>query len=83
MAWMFFRWLDSNEAAIAKHGISIEECEAVASKYEPTRRGENLLATGPTPSGRWIEVLYVMEDDMTAFVMHAMDVKPKKRKRRK
>lgn len=63
-----FAWEDRNEAHIAKHGVTPGEAEYVARAARqpyPLRQGVKWLVRGPTPAGRWLQVIYVHRDVAT------------------
>jgi uncharacterized DUF497 family protein len=69
---MEFRWNDWNEEHIAVHGVSVEEAESVACKGKPRHRGDGkYLVVGRGHGGRWLQVIYVLDEDGTLYVIHA------------
>ncbi|HMO26304.1 MAG TPA: hypothetical protein PKB10_08540 [Tepidisphaeraceae bacterium] len=72
--WFDFRWIEFNEARIAEHGITTEECEWVVCHVRPRQSGTTLIAEGQTQAGRDIRVIYTMDDAMTVFVIIAYEV---------
>jgi uncharacterized DUF497 family protein len=72
---MEFRWNDSNVWHVGQHGVSPEEAEWVlrtARQPYPQYRGEGKwLVWGPRPDGRLFQVVYVLDEDGTAYVIHA------------
>ena len=86
-----FRWNDWNIGHIADHGISQSEAEFVvdnAKRPFPEMVGDGKrLVVGKTPKGTYIQVIYVLDEDGTAFVIHARPLtdseKRRYRKRRK
>lgn len=82
---MHFRWNDWNIDHIAKHGVSPEEAEAaVLSARRPFPRflGDRWLAVGRGIGGRWVQVIYLMDDDdESAFVIHARPLTDKEKRR--
>ena len=75
---MDFRWIEWNIDHLAKHGIAPEEAEEVvlgASGPYPRRIGGQKLAVwGPGRGGRLLQVIFVLDDDGTAFVIHAREL---------
>ena len=71
---MDFRWNQWNIEHLAKHGVDPEEAEEVvrtATGPYPRRIGEDkLLVWGPGRGGRLLRVIFVLDDDGTAFVLH-------------
>ena len=75
---MDFRWNQWNIEHLAKHGIDPEEAEEVvretAGPY-PRHIGEDkLLVWGPGRGGRLLQVIFVVDDDGTAFVIHGREL---------
>ena len=86
---MEFRWNEWNLDHIAVHGVTPEEAERVVENAEPPypegREDGKLLVIGRSDGGRWMQVIYVQDDDDTAFVIHArpLDDGEKRRYRRR
>jgi len=79
-----FRWIEWNEEKVARHGVAPEEVEYVvnhARRPFPEEHGEKLFAAGPTAAGRWIQVVFILDDDETAFVLHARPLNESERLR--
>jgi uncharacterized DUF497 family protein len=79
-----FRWIDWNEEKVARHGVTPEEAEHVvnhARRPFPEQHGEKLFVAGPTAGGRWLQVIFVLDDSETAFVIHARPLNEAERKR--
>ena len=72
---MDFRWNQWNVEHLASHGVDPEEAEDVvvqASGPYPRRIGDDkLMVWGPGRGGRLLQVVFVLDDDGTAFVIHA------------
>jgi hypothetical protein len=79
-----FRWIDWNEAHATKHGCTIGEIESVvrnAGRGFPRKRDrKKWLVVGRGTGGRPIRVIYVLDDDGTAFVIHAMPLTTRRRR---
>jgi hypothetical protein len=64
-----FAWEQRNEDHIAEHSVTCEEAESVvqaARRPFPIRRNDQKrLVRGPTPAGRWLQVIYVLRDAAT------------------
>ena len=71
-----FRWIEWNEAKIAKHGVSIQEAEhVVRSAHRPYPRridADKWQVIGRGQGDRWVQVIYLVDPDRTLFVIHAM-----------
>jgi uncharacterized DUF497 family protein len=79
-----FRWIDWNEEKVTRHGVTPEEVEHVvnhARRPFPEQHGEKLFVAGPTAAGRWLQVIFVLDDSETAFVIHARPLNETERKR--
>jgi uncharacterized DUF497 family protein len=70
-----FRWNEWNLEHATKHGVAVEEIEAVVESSQPPypqHVGEGKwLVVGQSPGGRFIQVLYVPDDDGALYVIHA------------
>lgn len=73
---MQFRWIEWNEDHATQHGCTIAEIESVAGhpgRGYPRKVGRGkLMVIGRGRGGRKIRVIYTLDDDGTAFVIHAM-----------
>lgn len=81
---MEFRWNEWNVEHLARHGVDPETAEAVAlgtSRRYPRRVGDDkLLVWGEGPEGELLQVVYVLDDDGTAFVLHARPLTPREKR---
>ena len=72
---MEFRWIEWNVDKVTGHGVTPEEAEEIvrgAKPPYPRYRGDDKLGVwGLTVAGRKLQVVYVLDDDGTAFVIHA------------
>jgi uncharacterized DUF497 family protein len=72
---MLFRWNEWNLEKVTRHGVRPEEAEEAASSarrpYPQRSYDDRWLVWGPTRAGRLIQVVYLVDDDGTAFVIHA------------
>ncbi|HXE54284.1 MAG TPA: hypothetical protein VN541_14770 [Tepidisphaeraceae bacterium] len=70
------RWNDWNLEHATKHGCTIEEIEAVLrdpGRGWPRKNGKGrYLVESLGTGGRMIQVGYVIDDDNTRYVIHAM-----------
>jgi uncharacterized DUF497 family protein len=83
---MHFRWNTWNIDHIGRHGVSPQEAEQVVQGGRPLCRGDGkYLVQGRGSGGRWLQAIYVLDDDGTIFVIHArpMTDREKRRWRRK
>jgi len=80
-----FRWNDWNLDHATGHGVSPEECEYVvehsAAPYPEKAGDEKWLVRGPAPSGRRIQVVYLIDDDDTIYVIHARPLSDREKRR--
>jgi uncharacterized DUF497 family protein len=71
-----FRWIEWNWEHSTKHGCTIREIESVvrnAGRGFPRRwERDKWLVIGRGTGGRMVEVVYLLDDKDTAFVIHAM-----------
>lgn len=69
-----FRWNEWNEGHIGEHGVLPEEAEFVvdsaAPPYPETVGQDKWLVRGQGPDGRYLQVIFVLEDDCY-YVIHA------------
>jgi uncharacterized protein len=80
-----FRWNDWNVEHVSRHGISPEEAEAVvawAARPFPRKiEDDKWLVWGLGKGGRLIQVVFVLDDDGTIFVIHARPLTEGERRR--
>ena len=81
---MKFRWNDWNQDHIERHGVSPEEAEKVVRRCKPLYRGDGkYLVIGRGRGGRWLQVIYVLDDDGTLYVIHARPLSDSEKHRRR
>ena len=72
---MHFRWNRWNEEHIGKHGIEPAEAEEVVlgarHPYPFVQQEEKYLVWGPTENGRLLQIIFVIDEDGSIFVIHA------------
>ena len=82
---MDFRWIDWNIDHIAKHGVTPEEAEWVvenaSSPYPECQEDDKWLVIGRGRGGRYVQVVFVLDDDDTVFVIHSRPLTDKERRR--
>jgi uncharacterized DUF497 family protein len=70
-----FRWNEWNVEHLARHGVEPEAAEAVveaAARGYPRRMGEDKwLVWGADDGGNQLQVVFVLEEDGSVFVIHA------------
>lgn len=81
---MEFRWNAWNEEHIGRHGVSSEEAESVARGSKPQHRGDGkYLAVGRGHGGRWLQVIYVLDEDGSLYVIHARPLNDSEKRRQR
>jgi len=82
-----FRWNEWNLEHAGRHGIGQQEAERVvrtARRPYPLRAGDRKwIVWGPGQSGRLVQVVFVLDDDGTAYIIHARPLTPRERSRYK
>jgi uncharacterized DUF497 family protein len=82
---MEFRWNQWNIEHLVEHGIYAEEAEQVVREAEspyPRRIGEDkLLVWGAGRGGRLLQIIFVMDDDGTVFVIHGRELSDREKRR--
>ena len=82
---MEFRWNDWNIEHVAKHGIDTDEAEQVVAQarapYPLIRSDEKYLVWGPGRADRLLQVVFVLDDDGTVFVIHARQLTDAEKRR--
>lgn len=80
-----FRWNEWNLDHATRHGVSVAECERVvriAKRPYPLARGDGkYLVVGRGQGDRLIRVVYVLDDDATVYVIHAMPLSDSDKRR--
>jgi uncharacterized DUF497 family protein len=83
-----FRWNAWNIEHLARHAIDPEEAQAVVAGARPpfplSRSDDKWLVWGRGCGGRMVQVVFVLDDDGTVYVIHArpLTVREKYRYRR-
>jgi hypothetical protein len=79
-----FRWNSWNLDQATKHGCTVEEIQAIVrnpGRGYPRKRGNGkLMVVGRGTGGRLVEVIYVLDEDGTAYVIHAMPLITRRRR---
>jgi uncharacterized DUF497 family protein len=84
-----FRWNDWNVGHVATHGVSPEEAEQVVSRattpFPLRREDDKWLVWGAGKGGRLLQVVFVLDEDGTVYVIHArpLTLREKSRFRRR
>ena len=81
---MDFRWNEWNREHVTKHGVTIEEAEAIvcgAVRPFPLRREDDRwLVWGRGSGGRLLQVVYLLDEDDVVFVIHARPLDKKEKR---
>jgi uncharacterized DUF497 family protein len=84
---MDFRWNWWNREQVTKHGILPEEAEHVvrfANRPYPRRTGrDKWYVVGRGTGDRFVEVAFLLDPDETIFVIHAMPLGGRRRRRKR
>jgi uncharacterized protein len=85
---MEFRWNDWNTDHIGKHGVLPEEAErlirAAGSPFPRKIQDDKWLVWGKGRGGRFLQAIFVLDDDETVYVIHARPLTdPEKRRYRR
>jgi uncharacterized DUF497 family protein len=82
---MDFRWNEWNTVHIAEHGVSPEEAEGAirtAGRAYPRKIQEDKwLVWGRGRGGRFIQVIFVLDEDETIYVIHARPLTEQEKRR--
>ncbi|MFO8012340.1 MAG: hypothetical protein R6X20_03440 [Phycisphaerae bacterium] len=82
---MDFRWNDWNVEKVEQHGLAPEDAEravAGAPAGYPLYRGDGkYLVWGRGKGGLLIQVVFVLDDDGTVFVIHARRLTQREKRR--
>ena len=80
-----FRWNDWNLEHATQHGVSPEEAEGVVRRARPPfprqLPDEKFVVWGRGQGGRWLQVVFLYDDDRTAYVIHARELNEKEKRR--
>jgi len=80
-----FRWIDWNVEHIGRHGVTPAEAELVVENARPPfperQEEDKWLVMGRGQGGRYVQVVFVRDDDGTAFVIHARPLTDKEKRR--
>ena len=85
MAPAQFRWIRWNLDHATKHGYAIPEIESVvrnAGRRFPRKMDrQKWLVVGRGMGDRLVEVIYLLDEDGTAFVIHGMPLTTRRKRR--
>ena len=81
---MEFRWIEWNVLKCEKHNVAPAEAEYVvenARRPYPRKIGdEKILVHGQTAGGRYLRVIYLIDEDDVNFIIHAMPLNRRRKK---
>ena len=84
---MEFRWIDWNIEKVGEDGVKPEEAEYVveqaARPYPQHREDDKFLVWGPTAGGRLLQVVFLLDEDDTVFIIHARPLTEQEKRRRR
>ncbi len=84
VSYVEFRWIEWNVEKCSKHGVSPAEAEYVvrnARRPYPTKIGdEKTLVCGQTAAGRYLQAIYLIDEDDKLFIIHAMPLTARKKR---
>lgn len=82
---MDFRWNEWNLEHVARHGVAPEAAEEViegAAKPYPRRIGDDkLLVWGRSQQGEALQVVFVLDEDGSIYVLHARPLTEREKRR--
>jgi len=80
-----FRWIEWNREKLAQHNVDPKEAEFVVDHprrpYPMQVDDEKRLVWGQTSSGRYLQVVYLIDVEDTIFVIHARPLTDREKKR--
>ncbi len=82
---MEFRWNRWNEEHIGRHGVLPQEAEAVIETarrpFPLAREDDKWLVWGRGRGGRLLQVVFVIDEDDMAYVIHARPLTEREKRR--
>ncbi len=82
---MDFRWNDWNVGKVQGHGLTPEDAERAVSGAAgrfPLYRGDGkYLVWGKGKGGRLVQVVFIVDDEGTVFVIHARRLTQREKRR--
>jgi uncharacterized DUF497 family protein len=80
-----FRWIEWNIDHIANHGVTPDEAERVIKNARPPfperLEDDKWLVIGRGGRGRFIQVIFVLDEHGTVFVIHSRPLTDKEKRR--
>ncbi len=82
---MEFRWHEWNIEHIGTHGVSPDEAEAVVRRavqpYPRKLDDDKWLVWGQGRGGRFLQVIFVLDEDESVFIIHARPLTAREKRR--
>ena len=82
---MEFRWIEWNVDHIAEHGVTPGEAERVVMAARPpypeSREDNKWRVVGTGVGGRFLQVVYLIEEEGAIFVIHARPLTDNEKRR--
>jgi uncharacterized DUF497 family protein len=82
-----FRWNEWNLEHVTRHGVSPAEAERIVDNPScgwPRRiGGEKVMIQGRGQGGRIVQVIYLVDNDGSIFIIHAMPLTTRRRRGRR
>lgn len=80
-----FRWNDWNLEHVQKHGATPEDAEYVVknarSPFPKRREEDKWFVIGQTPSGRYLQVIFLRDPNDDAYIIHAPPLNDREKQR--
>ena len=80
-----FRWNEWNLDHVTEHGIDPDEAESVVRNAAPPfplhREDDKWLVWGRGVGGRFVQVVFVIDEDDSVYVIHARPLTEKEKRR--
>ena len=84
---MEFRWNEWNIEHVGKHGVTPSEAEYVVRRarmpYPKNIEDEKRMVKGQTIQGRYLQVVYILDDVDSYYIIHARPLTPAEKSRYK
>lgn len=84
---MRFRWNEWNASHVLSHGVEPEEAEDVvaeaADPYPLWRPDDKWLVWGRGRGGRLLQVVFVLDEDDSVYVIHARPLTEREKRQRR
>jgi uncharacterized DUF497 family protein len=82
---MDFRWNEWNVEHIARHGVAPEEAEHVVrtgkNPFPRKIEEDKWIVWGRGRGGRFLQVIYVLDEDRTVYIIHARPLEDREKHR--